>query len=82
MINRLDLHFLVNGLFAVSSVLEEASLVAHQHVANMIEQNEEDSQSENLPPQLTHVSRDPLCVLEVGDLDTQVKQVDEAASES
>lgn len=48
----------------------------------MVEEYKEDPQSENLPPKLSNVCGNPLCVLKVSYFYTQVKEVNEAASES
>lgn len=47
----------------------------------MIEEHEVDSHVEDLIIDVSQLRRDPLCVLEVGDFEAEVSQVDEDAHE-
>ena len=58
------------------------SLEAEHGVAYVVHSYEDDADSHDLPPELADLLGNPLCVLEIGDFDAHVKEVDKAASEA
>ena len=63
---------MVSRIAALLSVVKVATLVAQQNVAHVVKQNEDDAKSEDLPAEFTDVRRDPLCILEVANLDAKI----------
>ena len=73
---------MVDRLLALLLILEVAARKAEAGVAYVVDDDKQDADHEDVPPEGAYLLRNPLRVPEIGHLDAQVEQVNEATSES
>lgn len=72
---------IVIGLLSLLCVLIVRSDEAEDGEPGVVEQNENRPELKDAQPNVSNLLGDPLCVVEIGNLHAQVRQVDEAARE-
>lgn len=72
---------IVIGLLSLLRVLIVRSDEAENGEPGVVEKNEDRPELEDAQPNMSNLLGDPLCVVEIGDLHAQVRQVDETACE-